>query len=145
MSRRIVSATDYGFRKVIRVVMDDAIPEWVHPSDAGAPHTPATARGPGPDRGTRGPLDPSLDAGTECHSCVFNHDMREFIFTGEELQVEDPPVEDPPVEDPPGMGDFRPSGTFRNKTHAELVVEIQLRLLPVPPPVPIGQLTNQII
>lgn len=129
MARRIVSATDYGSRKVIRVVMDDAIPEWVHPIDNGAPHLPANARGPFLPDGTPGPLDPSLQAGTECHACVFNQDVREYIFTREELQVEDPPD----------------SGIFRNKTDAELVVEIQLRLIPAPPATPIGPLINQII
>lgn len=129
MASRIVSATDYGFRKVLRVVMNDAVPEWVHPIDAGAAHVPTNARGPFLPDGTPGPLDPSLQAGTECHACVFNHDVREFIFTGEELQIEDPPG----------------SGTFRNKTDAELVVEIQLRLIPAPRPTPIGNLQNQII
>ena len=46
MARRIVEATDYGFRKVIRVTMNDSIPEWVHPDASFAPHTPATARAP---------------------------------------------------------------------------------------------------
>ena len=123
MPRRILSATDYGFRKVFRVLMDDALPEWVHPIDGGAAHTAATARD------ANGALDPSLRPGTECHSCVFNRDVREYTFTREELQIEAPPD----------------SGVFRNKTDAELVVEIQLRLLPVPPPVPIGAVTNQII
>lgn len=129
MPRRIISATDYGFRKVIRVVMNDAIPEWVHPIDGGAPHTPQTARGPFLPDGTPGPLDPTLAAGTECHACVFNWDVREYTFTREELQIEDPPD----------------SGIFRNKTNSELVIEIQLRLLPTPPPVPIGPLSNRII
>lgn len=129
MPRRITSATDYGFRKVIRVVMDDAIPEWVHPINTGAPHTPPTARGPFLPDGTPGALDPSLAAGTECHACVFNHDVREFIFTREELQIEDPTG----------------SGVLRNKTDSELVVEIQLRLIDPPRPTPIGPLQNQII
>lgn len=129
MPRRILSATDYGFRKVIRVVMNDAIPEWIHPIDAGAAHSPGNARGPFLPDGSPGPLDPSLAAGTECHACVFNHDVQEFTFTREELQIEDPPD----------------SGVFRNKTDTELVVEIQLRLTAAPPPVPIGALTNQII
>ncbi len=129
MPRRILSATDYGFRKVIGVVMNDAIPEWIHSIDAGAPHTPATARGAFLPDGTPGALDPSLRPGIECHACVFNHDVREYTFTREELQIEDPPD----------------SGVFRNKTDSELVVEIQFRLLPVPSPVPIGPLTNQII
>lgn len=134
MARRVISATDYGFRKVIRLLMDDLIPEWVHPGDDGAPHTPATARGAFvrdliTGLVTPGPVDPSLEAGTECHACVFNHDVREFIFTGEELQVEEPPG----------------SGTFRNKTDVELVTEIQIRLLPAPAPTPIRSLQNAII
>lgn len=134
MPRRIVSATDYGFRKVFRVVMNDSIPEWIHPIDDDAVHTPDTARGPfitDPLTGvvTAGLLDRSLQAGTECHACVFNHDVREFIFTREEFQVEDPPG----------------SGTLRNKTDGELVVEIQLSLMPTPPPIPIRSLATQII
>lgn len=129
MVKRIVSAIDYGFRKVIRVVMDDAIPEWVHPIDGGAAHVPTNARGPFLPDGTPGPLDPSLQAGTECHACVFNHDVREFIFTGEEIQIEDPAG----------------SGVFRNKTDSELVIEIQFRLLPPEPVTPIGRLQNQVI
>ncbi len=86
MSSQIIFAADYGFRKVIRVVMDSTIPKWLHPID-GAEHTLLTARGHSLPDGTPGPLDPSLQAGTECHTCVFNHDVREFIFTHEKLQV----------------------------------------------------------
>lgn len=134
MARRIISATDYGFRKVIKVVMNDAIPEWVHPIDGGATHTPVTARGPfifDETTGIKipGSLNPSLQAGVECHSCVFNHTIREFIFTGEELLVEDLPG----------------SGTFRHKTNDELVAEIEFRLLARPPAIPIGPLTGQVI
>lgn len=134
MARRILSATDYGFRKVIRVVMDDALPEWVHPIDGGLAHTSLTARGPAivdPVTGETapGPLDSSLQAGTQCHACRFNHDVREFTFTREELEIEDSPG----------------SGTFRPKTNNELVTQIQLRLLSSPPPTAIDPITNQII
>ena len=129
MARRIIAATDYGFRKVIRVVMDDTRPEWVHPDDAGLAHSPGLARGRANPDGSRGGLDPTLAPGTECHACVFNHDVREITFTGEELDIEDPPR----------------SGTIRPKTDAELVAEVQLRLVDRPQPRLIGELQNMVI
>lgn len=129
MPRRIISATDYGFRKVIRVVMDDAIPEWIHPGDGGGTHTAATARGPRDVDDNPGVLDPTLRAGTECHACVFNQDVREFTFSREEFEIEDPPG----------------SGLLRNRSDLELVTEIQLGLTPAPPATPIGPLQNAII
>lgn len=95
---KILTAIDYGFRKVIRVVMDDSIPEWMHPD--GSLHTDATARGPSkhvvikadPLRGIEafegqvpGDLTPGLAPGTECHDCRHNWDIREAVFTGREL------------------------------------------------------------
>ncbi len=129
MPRSIASATDYGWRKVIRVVMDDTIPEWVHPEDDNAAHTSLTARGAMLPNGARGPITPNLIAGSECHACVFNQDVREFIFTRDELQVEEP----------------RASGQFRMKTESELVTEIQLKLLPLAPAIQMVDIEGQVI
>jgi len=94
MGRRILSATDYGHRKVIDVVLDDSIPEYIHPEDAGVPHAPGLARGPsvaGEIRGevVRGSVDPNLVAGIECHACVMNWVIKEFIFEKEALLLTD--------------------------------------------------------
>ncbi len=80
---RIQKATDYGFRKVVRVVVNDDEPEWIHPRDRDAAHTADTARG------ADGELDATLAAGTECHACVLNWDIREIVFEGSDLELED--------------------------------------------------------
>lgn len=129
MARRILTAIEYPTRKVFRVVMDDSIPEWVHPSDAGAAHTADTARGPTLNGGARGDLNPSLRPGIECHSCVSNHDIREVIFDREERDVEDPPG----------------SGAIRRKTNLELAAEILVRLQEPAAPVTIAALQDTVI
>lgn len=81
---KILSATDYSYRKVIRVVEDDTIPEWVHQDSGGnwtVPHTPGLAVN------AAGALERGLAAGTGCHACRYNWKVREFIFTGNELEV----------------------------------------------------------
>lgn len=80
MARRILSAMDYGYRKVIKVVWDDSIPQWIHPLDNGDPHEPGNARGPDLPDGTRGVLDRDLVAGTECHACQQNWVIEDFNF-----------------------------------------------------------------
>lgn len=84
MGRRVISAMDYGFRKVIRVVVDDSIPQWIHPEDGGQPHAPGLARevSPGgvPFEGERGALNRSLAGGTECYACKQNWIVEEYIF-----------------------------------------------------------------
>lgn len=89
MARRVLDAMDYTFRKVIRVVMDDSIPAFIHPEDSGVPHEPGLARGPALPDGSRGPLDSSLAAGTECHACVSNWIVEEFIFQDDALRMTD--------------------------------------------------------
>jgi len=89
MARRIVEASDYGFRKVIRVVRDDSIPQYIHPLDAGQPHEPGLARGPDLPDGSRGPIDRNLAMATECHACVQNWEVDEFIFEKEALLLTD--------------------------------------------------------
>ena len=115
----ILKATDYGFRKVIRVVLDDAVPEWVHPD--GSPHTDATGRGPetvevdgNPQPGA---LTAGLAPGTECHECRYGWTVREFTFTGSELYK-----------------------GKRLKTNAELKAEVLAQLAPKPAPKAIAAL-----
>lgn len=82
---KIEKATDYGSRKVIRVVMNDTDPQWVHPKDAGVAHRSNLARKATKADGTRGDKDSSLAAGTECHACVQNHQVQEFLYQGDTL------------------------------------------------------------
>ena len=70
---KIISATDYGNRKVVRVCMNPDDPESVH-SD-GAPHNGA------PPAGT----DPTLKSWEWCQDCTYNWQVLEFVWTGEEL------------------------------------------------------------
>ena len=111
---RILSATDYGFRKVLRVVLDDSVPEWVH--EDGQPHTDATGRGPAAADGTPGDLTLGLAPGTECHDCRYGWDVRECVFMGDELTV--------PM----------PKGKRRTRTNPELLAEV--RRLVAPPAAP---------
>lgn len=97
---RIEKATDYGGRKVIRVLINDPDTQWVHPEDDGDAHRANLARGPRQPDGSRGELDPTLVAGTECHACVNNWDVREFQFEGDTLLKPDPTFVPPLIPDP---------------------------------------------
>ena len=81
---KILSATDYSYRKVIRVVEDDTIPEWVHQDSAGnwtVPHTPGLAVN------AAGALERGLAAGTGCHACRYNWKVTEHVVTDAKLEV----------------------------------------------------------
>ena len=100
MPPQIISAKDYGYRKVIRVCMDPDAPESVH--DDGNAHTG------NPPPGTA----PGLKPWEWCHDCRYNWDGREFLWTDAELYIT------------PG------GGSRRLKTNQELLDEITFRLLP---------------
>ena len=69
----IISAVDYGFRKVIQACLNPDQPESIHPD--GSPHTGT------PPLGT----DPTLKPWEWCQDCRYNWEVQEFIWTGEEL------------------------------------------------------------
>ena len=93
----IIAATDYGYRKVVRVCLNPQDPESVHAD--GSPHT-----GKAPD-GT----DPSLKPWEWCSDCRYNWRVQEFIWTGEELYT------------------TSGSGKRRAKTNAELIKEMEAK------------------
>lgn len=102
---RIEKATDYGFRKVVRVIINDSDPQWIHPEDNGATHRSNNARGPAtrnPATGARarGVLVPGLAAGTECHACQNNWEVQEYLYEGDTLLKRDPNFIPPLIPDP---------------------------------------------
>jgi hypothetical protein len=80
---KILSATEYkvpGFqRKVISVVENPDVPEWIHPN--GNAHTAATAVN------AAGIVEVGLAAGTACHACRNNWVIHEILFTNDDLHV----------------------------------------------------------
>ena len=80
---KIIKAKDYGFRKVIQVVMDETLPRWVHPNGTASPQTHT---GDTEERGK-----------TVCRDCRSNWDIREYQWDGDALQKLNDP-EDPESE-----------------------------------------------
>ncbi len=109
---KIISAKDYGPRKVIRVCLNPEDPESVHPD--GASHTGATPAG----------TPPGLGPWEWCHDCRYNWVVREFVWNGEELYT------------------TSTAGSRRLKTNAELLDEIKSAIHPTPTPVNILRLAN---
>ena len=97
---KIISAMDYGYRKLIRVCMNPEQPGSVH--EDGTEHTGS------PPAGT----DPNLKAWEWCHDCRYNWQVRELTWTGEEMFM------------------YRKDGTRRLKTNSELLAEIREQLSP---------------
>ena len=110
---KIIKATDYGYRKVIVVVLNSDEPEAVHGD--GTAHTGA------PPMGT----DLSLKPWEWCHDCRYNWQLREFLWTGDELYTR------------------RKDGTRRVKTDAELVSEIKTALQPPTPATTLAALVGR--
>ena len=109
---KILTAKDYGYRKVITVVLNPQDPESVHPD--GSPHTGS------PPTGTT----PGLRPWEWCHDCRYNWRVQEFVWTGDQLYTQ------------------TKSGRRRSKTDAELIAEIESRLQPVPAVIDISGLLN---
>ena len=80
---KIIKATDYGFRKVVRIVMDETLPRWVHLDGKASPQTHTG--------------DTEEKGKTVCQECRSNWDIREYQFDGNAMQkLSDP--EDPGSE-----------------------------------------------
>lgn len=69
---KIISAIDYTFRKVVRVLLNDAEPQWVHEDEEGK-------RTPAPD-GHTGNTDEGKEACSECRN---NWNVFEALFDGD--------------------------------------------------------------
>ena len=95
---KILSAIDYGDRKVIVVHVNDNEDDWTHPEDRGDAHSAANARKAdvrdSSRTRTRGDLDPLLEAGTGCHACHDNRVIHEFVYLGADLGKTDQELKD---------------------------------------------------
>lgn len=72
---KVLTAKDYGYRKVVRVLMNDTDPQWVHPD------------GPSPTNHTGDTEDPDTTKEV-CQECRNNWNVLEFIFQGDTLTNE---------------------------------------------------------
>ena len=109
---KILSAEDYGFRKVFRVLGNEEDPQWIH-VDADGKKTTSPS-------GHTGDRDEAKEAGVDaCMDCKSNWQVEEYVFTGKELSK---PV---PVLKPDGT----PTGekTLEPKTADELIAEVKGR------------------
>lgn len=78
---KIVKATDYGFRKIIRVLLNPDDPQFLHRD--GSPHPPENTEGC--------PLERNLVTGQEIvgkPGCYLNWKVREFVFDDPKLTWE---------------------------------------------------------
>lgn len=71
---KVLSGKDYGYRKVVRVLMNDSDPEWIHPDGK---KVPLTHTG-----------DTEVIGKTLCLKCLSNWDVKEFQFEGDGLLKE---------------------------------------------------------
>ena len=114
---KIIKATDYGFRKVVQVAINDADPEAIHADGTAHVGNPTTGAAGTEDRARRDAVVAEFDRPAKswewCSDCLFNWDVREFVFDG-------------------------------NKTDDEMIAEIQGRLA-VRPVIPIDTLQGMII
>lgn len=77
---RILEVKDYPSipRLVVRVVLNEREPKWVHPSGApGTPDTPSPA----------GHTGDTAESANACKTCRLNWKVQEFVFTGDELNL----------------------------------------------------------
>lgn len=84
---KIISAADYGYRKVVRVLVNPDDPEAIHAD--GSPHTgdPTTDRDIARVAAFRTEFGREPTSWEWCEDCRYNWDVREFTFTGTELVV----------------------------------------------------------
>ena len=108
----IIAATDYGYRKVVRVCLNPQDPESVHTD--GAPH--AVKAPPG--------TDPALKPWEWCKDCQYNWHVQEFIWTRDELYT------------------TSSSGKRRLKTNAELLKEMEAARSTAGPPTEMAGLSG---
>ena len=115
----ILDAKDYGYRKIIRVCMNPEDPEQVH-IDAGGN---ATAHTGDPPPGT----DPALRPWEWCDSCRYNWNVREFIWTEDEMYKR------------------AADGRRIQKSNADLLNEIKAKLTGPAPPETISALVDSVL
>lgn len=84
---KIVSTVDYGYRKVVRVVMNPDDPETIHPD--GSLHTDAPRTGKDRARvlAYQAEFGRAPASWEWCPDCHYNWDVREYTFTNTELTV----------------------------------------------------------
>lgn len=84
---KVISAVDYGFRVVVRVVDDPSIPEWVH--IVGEPRLDDQGRAVIRENGEPSLIQtitvPPGETGETCQNCRYNWDVTEVIFDGSDL------------------------------------------------------------
>ena len=66
---KIIKATDYGFRKVVQVVMNPDDPQWIHDD------------GPAPE----GHTGDTSESDAACHDCRINWKIVEVKWDGDEM------------------------------------------------------------
>lgn len=88
---QIISAKDYGYRFVVRVTVNPDEPNWVHV--VGLPLLDAEGVPVLDDDGhevlVTSSLVPAGETGDTCWNCRQNWRIKEFVFEGETLYVED--------------------------------------------------------
>lgn len=129
---KIVSAIDYGFRKVVRVLLNDTDPQWVH-EDAAGKRTPAPA-------GHTGNTDEGKKACLDCRNNWDDSNIFTAQFDGEVLlkQVEISPfIEAIEATDDNEAVPAQPVVfEMQAKTDAEIIAEVLERAEASVPQVP---------
>jgi hypothetical protein len=114
---KILTARDYPNipRRVVWVVLNPDDPRWVHPVIG--PDGPTEVFTPSP-WGHTGDI---IESGTVCKECRFNHQVEEFVFTRDELQLGLNKWGNPTHDD-------QQTVSSRDKTWDELYAEVDARL-----------------
>ena len=105
---KIIKATNYGFRTVVKVLLNPDAPEAIHAD--GSPHTgkPTTAV----TAAFFGEFDRPPRSWEWCHKCTYNWQITEIQWDGDEQY------------------NITEDGSKTLKTSDQLIAEIQLRLQP---------------
>lgn len=98
---KIIKATDYRYRKVVQVCLNDTEPKWVHivgtqrRDASGKPETdmagnPILIASPNVPPGETGDTEEAKATGkTPCYNCKSNWKIVEYIFEGKWLTLKD--------------------------------------------------------
>jgi len=111
---KVIFAKDYGNRVVVRVTTNPDDLEWVHV--VGEPVMDATGQPTAKKVAKATPDHAKSETGETCHNCRYNWNVREFVWTGDQLLKEDA------------------DGKSVRKTDAELMTEVTERLVIAPTP-----------